>query len=513
MRALSLLFVAALVWLPRPAQAVDFQLRGRTALQINMQHNAVDPLLSFLPASLAASLFDSESGNYDTQYLLAWLELRGAVTFMDRISIVATLDTTAVTWEYFGGPTGSAQWTGTEEPAFDGLSGADALAQAAFVREVYAEAVLGARQEVHLSLGKHRSQVLGGFFYDDYGLEAMGQWDFWSKEEYLAFARGYAVLPYRYLPDTDIDLLLVGAEVVLRDLLFQSIRVGAFYLRDRENAIHDLVRQGHATDLLANDLTAQGLDAYFAAGSADAPVDLGTFYLEGTLDLNIGIFHGLVALQVGRGEFPVPPEQDLGRGPGPRERPRANGPPARPRGSNDGGDVQYRGVDFLGHLALGEMVFAVAPKVSVTPYVLSISGLEQSDAGEAGRFTVFCSLVPYVKGYATILLTGGFGELYSGREQELLGMGTGGLVALGASINADPGPRVSLGLSGTLLGSNRSSDPFVHGNYGVELDSVVKVALWSGFQAHGEVDLLIPGDYFPSREVMVVGLAGVRGAF
>ncbi len=305
----------------------------------------------------------------------------------------------------------------------------------------------------------------------------------------------------------------MGGEVALRDLLFESIRVGGFYLRDRGNAIHDLLRQGHATDLLADEMTAQGLEAYFSDGSTDAPVDLGTFYLEGTLDLDIGIFHGLVALQVGRGEFPVPPGDAAGQTAAPGSGPRPDGPPLRPVSGAEAGPMQSREVDFLGHLALAEMVFAVLPGISVTPYLLSISGLEQGSAGEAGRFTGVCSLVPYVKGYATILLTGGFGELYSGRNQELLGMGTGGLAALGTSINADVGRRVSLGLSGTLLGSNRSSDSFVHGNYGVELDSVVKVALWPGFQAHVEVDLLIPGDYFPTRDVMGVGVAGVRGAF
>ena len=78
-------------------QGADFQMRVRTALQATGQYNAVDPLLSFLPADLADSLFAADSGNYDTQYLLAWLQVRGALTLANKVSIVATLDSTAVT--------------------------------------------------------------------------------------------------------------------------------------------------------------------------------------------------------------------------------------------------------------------------------------------------------------------------------------------------------------------------------------------------------------------------------
>ncbi len=504
MRAICIAtFLSLALLTPAGAVGADFELRIRTALQANGQHNAVDPLLSFLPPDLAASLFASESGNYDTQYLLAWLQVRGALTLADRVSIVATVDSTAVTWEYFKGPSGEASLTPEEGPLYDGLSGSDALEKVAFVREFYVESVLGNEQQVFLSAGKRRSRLLGGFFYDDYGLDGSASWDFWSHEALVAQVKVFAILPYRYLPETDVDLLITGGELRLKDMLFESIAIGGFYLRDRGGAVHFLLRQGHATDLLATNQVPEGLNVYLTEDPAESSVDLGTMWLEVRLDLSVAIFHTLVALQIGSGEFPIQgqPPDAFGRPPYGKE------PWESWKSTGTGG------VDFQGHLALIEAIFPVVSGVSVTPFLLSVSGVDHEKASKDRRFTAFLSLIPYVQGYATIFLTGGFGELYSGRDVELLGMGTGGLAAVGTSMRADIGSRVSCGASVALLGQNRPDQGFFGGQYGFEVDSHVTVALAAGLVARAELDILAPGDYFPSDSAMVVGIAGVRGEF
>jgi hypothetical protein len=485
------------------AHGADFQLRVRTALQANGQHNAVDPLLSFLPPDLAASLFASDSGNYDTQYLLAWLQVRGALTFADRISFVATVDSTAVTWEYFEGPSGDADFTAGESPSFDGLSGTEALEKIAFVREFYVESVLGKEQQIYLSVGKRRTQLLGGFFYDDYGLDGSVAWDFWSHEALVAQVRGFAILPHRYLPETDGDLLIAGGELRLKDMLFESIAIGGFYLRDRGGAVQSLLRQGHATDLLAARQVPEGLNVYLSDSPGEAPVDLGTMWLEVRLDLSVAIFHSLVALQVGSGQFPVQAQKREQRSPGRRGEPPRQSQPS----------PQSSSVDFQGHLALVEAIFPVVRGVSLTPFLLTVSGVDHDQATQDRKFTSFISLIPYVQGYATIFLTGGFGELYSGRNIELIGMGTGGLAAVGTTMRADLGARVSCGFSAALLSQNRPDLGFFSGHYGVEFDSHVSVALGQGLLARGELDLLLPGEYFPSDSAMVMGIVGVRGEF
>jgi hypothetical protein len=499
---IALICTLATLTLPS-AQGADFQLRVRTALQANGQVNAVDPLLSFLPADLAASLFATDSGNYDTQYMLAWLQVRGALTFADRVSVVATVDSTAVTWEYFEGPTGAAEFTADESPLFDGLSASEALEKVAFVREFYVESVLGKEQQIYLSAGKRRSQLLGGFFYDDYGLDWSVAWDFWSHEALVAQVRAFAILPYRYLPESDGDLFIAGGELRLKDMLFESIAIGGFYLRDRGGAVNSLLRQGHATDLLAAQQVPEGLNIYFSESSGEALVDLGTIWLEIRLDLSVAILHSLVALQIGSGDFPVQGQKRGRRSPG-----EGGEPPPQPELSSE-----LSGVSFQGHLALLEAIFPVVKGVSVTPFLLSLSGVDHDQASMDRKFTSFISLIPYVQGYATIFLTGGFGELYSGRDIELIGMGTGGLAAVGTTVRADFGPRVSCGLSAALLSQNRPDQGFFGGHYGIEVDSHISVALGAGLLARGELDLLVPGEYFPSDSAMVMGIVGVRGEF
>ncbi len=484
------------------ADGADFELRARTALQATGQHNAVDPLLSFLPPELATSLLSAQSGNYDTHYLLAWLQVRGALTLADRVSIVGTIDSTAITWEYFAGSTGDAEFTSSQTPLFDGLSGAEALEKAAFVREFYLESVLGSRQQFLVSAGKRRTRLLGGFFYDDYGLDASLAWDFWSHEDLVAQFKAYAILPYRYLPETDSDLLIAGGELRLKDMLFESVAIGGFYLRDRSGAIHSLLRQGHATDLLAAQQVPEGLNIYLSDSPGTPPADLGTVWLELRLDLSVAILHSLVALQVGSGQFPEQGQQRGSDAPlPPGEAAWQQQPPVSRR------------VEFQGHLALLEAVFPVARGFSITPFVLSVSGVDHQQASQERRFTAFLSLIPYVQGYATIFLTGGFGELYTGRNIELIGMGTGGLAAVGTAMRADLGSRFSCGLSAALLGQNRPDQGFFGGHYGTEFDSHASLALSAGFSARAELNLLVPGNYFPAESVMVVGTAGVRGEF
>ncbi len=383
------------------------------------------------------------------------------------------------------------------------MSGTEALEKIAFVREIYVESVLGSEDQLFLSVGKRRSRLLGGFFYDDYGLDGSVAWDFWSHEALVAQVRAFAILPYRYLPETGDELLIAGGELRLKDMLFESIAIGGFYLRDRGGAVQSLLKQGHATDLLAAQQVPEGLNIYLSDSPGAAPVDLGTMWIEVQLDLSVAILHTLVALQIGSGEFPVqgPKQEQPRQGPGgaPQQQALPTTEPSK--------------VDFQGHFALVEAVFPVVRGVSITPFVLSVSGVDHDQATLDRRFTAFISLIPYVQGYATIFLTGGFGELYSGRDIELIGMGTGGLAAVGTTMRADLGSRVSCGLSAALLGQNRPDQGFFGGHYGVEVDSYIAVALGAGLLARGELDLLVPGDYFPSDSAMVVGILGVRGEF
>ncbi len=492
--ALCLAFLAAS---PQPAQGADYHFSSRSALLATMQRNAVDPLLSFLPSQLSQELFGTESGAYDSHYLLAWLQVRGAVTFADRVSLVTTLDSTAVTWQYYGGTTGDAEFVGGDEsPSFDGLDGGEALEKVAFVRELYAEAVLGDEGALSLSLGHRRTRYVGGFFHDDYGTGAAAGWDFWTGGAWTATLTASATMPYRYLPEIRPNLLLSQVSVALRDPLFESVEVGVLFLRDRAGIVHGQLRRGRAMDLLANAHYQEAIDTWMAA-DAELPVDLGTLYGEMRLDLSFAVLHGLAALQWGKGHHQPPPP---GRAPRPG--------PGTPAG--DGGETT---LTLAGHMVLAELMITAGEAFTVTPFVLSVSGLSGPLAQDENRLSVFVSLVPYVSGYATIALTGGLGDFYSARSADLLGMGTGGLAATGIAVNADFGERVSYGASLALLGSNRPADSHFGGSYGVELDNRVAIELGAGFQAHLELDLLLPGDYFPGSELMVVGTGGVRHAF
>ena len=471
-----LLLMAALLACPPQASAVEFDLRGGYTFRGYFERNTIDPFLSYLPRQFADKVLDLSSGTFDSNYLLLFAYAQTSLSFADRLSLVANLDTSVLT---FNSADDSAGSTSDSAFLFDGFTIGDAARRVAFLREVYAELALGDNMEFMASLGKRRTILLGGFLYDDYGFQAGVDWDFWSEGGCTATASLELLLPDHYWNRVDFDVLVTHASLSLKDFFFQSLHIGLVWVNDRAGLIGDMLRSATATDLLA--VQKYDLALLLSAVDYTSKANLYTAYATAEVDLEIVRVSGMFALQWGSGAT-----QLVG---GPNE----------------------KAVDLEGYMAIAQAAFDLYKGVEVTPFIMTVSGISIPRALNH-HYTGFISLVPYVQ-HASIFFSGGMNQQLTTRDYALVGVGGAGVSAVGLSATFESEKLVEYEQSLTLLSTNRPADSFFSLNYGVEFDNTLTLHFFDALNLVAEIDMLFPGEYLPGDKTILRGIIGVEGTF
>jgi len=320
--------------------AAEFDFSGGYALRVYGEKNNIDPVLSFFPKMLLDDM--GGSSTYDLYYGLLWAYARMGATFGDSVSLVSTVDSGVMTWQFDDSAT-------DPQPAFDGMSFQDAAKSAVFVREAYLEWGLGDNLEFIATAGKKRTRLLEGLYYDDFGFTAGFTWDFWEGFGSTAEAAARVLIPYHYFDDVSTDLMVTDLSVSLREFPFDSLTGGVIWARDRADLTVSMVTEVLATELAAN----QAWQQFFNVASADfsADMDVYTFYGSASLCLGDFLLSGLFAAQWGSGDV------------WPAEPPPGVAVPKPKRASIDA------------HLASVELTAPVSSRVTLTPFLLLVSGM------------------------------------------------------------------------------------------------------------------------------------------
>lgn len=455
--------------------AAEFDFSGGYALRLYGEKNNIEPVLSFFPQKLLSDV--GGASTYDLYYGLLWAYGRMGVSFGDSVSLVTTVDSGVMTWQFDE----SAE---DPQPAFDGMSFGDAAESVVFVREAYLEWGAGDNLELIATVGKKRTRLLDGLYYDDFGFTAGFTWDFWEGFGSTAEAAAQVLIPYHYFADVSTDLLVTDLSVSLREFPFDSLTGGVMWARDRADLTVSMVTEVLATELAANQAWKQFFEVASTEFSAD--MDIYTFYGSASLYLGDFLLSGLFAAQWGSGD--VWPSE-----------PPPGGPVPKPiRASIDA------------HLASLELAAPLSSTVTLTPFLLLVSGRTPGNTGSV-EFTQFMTLVPYVEHLSIFL--GGMNQLLTRREFGLLGMGSGGVTATGLQAEYQLSERLQFGQAVALLSTNRPRDSAVEGNYGVEVDNSLRLNLVDALEVKMEFDVLFPGDYFADDVPVLKGIAGLEGSF
>ena len=467
--------MAVVIGLSGEVRGAEFDFSGGYALRVYGEKNNIDPLLSFFPQKLLSDM--GGASTYDLYYGLLWAYGRMGVSFWDSVSLVSTVDSGVMTWQFDD----SAQ---NPQPAFDGMTLKAATKNMVFVREAYLEWGVGDNLEMITTVGKKRTRLLDGLYYDDFGFKAGFAWDFWEGLGSTAEAAAQVLIPYHYFDDVTTDLMVMDASLSLREFPFDSLTGGVIWTRDRADLTVSMVREVLAAELAAN----QAWQQFFNVAAADFTGDMDVYTFYGAARLSLGDFmlSGLFAAQWGSGDVV---------------------PASPPEGVVVPKPKQAR-IDA--HLTSLELEAPLSSRVTLTPFFLLVSGMTPGKTGDF-EFTQFMTLVPYVEHLSIFL--GGMNQLLTRREFGLLGMGSGGVSATGLLAEYRLTDRVQYGQSAAVLSTNRPRDRMLQGNYGVEVDNTLRVHLVEALEMKLEFDVLFPGDYFTEDVPVLKGIAGLEGSF
>jgi len=475
--------VAILLFLlaaPAQSSAADFDIKGGYSFRGYFEKNTIDPFLSYLPAGFVKKAYNLSSDALDSNYLLMFAYSRMSLSVADSFSLVTSLDSGVVTFN-------PSDEEAEASLLFDSLTFMDALEQVVFLRELYLEWGLGTNYEFLATLGKRRTVLLDGFMYDDYGFVLGAGWDFWASGGSTATVSASVIIPYRYWGDLNLDLLLSHAALTLKDFFFQTIEAGFIWLNDRAGLTSKMLHSALTTDMLAMKnwdmaMLQSGLEY---TGSAN----IYTVYGHASLDLEVLELKGTFAMQWGSGHSQW------------WFTPWWSSEPVSPEGSKP--------ISLEGYMAVAEADISVYNGVTLTPFVLAVSGISLPRA-TLRQYTAFTSIVPHVK-YASIFFSGGMNQMLTNRDFALIGIGGAGASALGLAVQYELEDKVGYQQSLSFLSTNRPRDSFLSLNYGVEFDNILTVQFFEAFCVVAEIDILFPGEYFPSDRPILRGILGVEG--
>ena len=456
----------------REAWSADFEIKGGATFRGYLERNNLDAFFSFLPPPLAEGLFGYSEEDRDSQYLLLWAYARGALTVADRASFVLSADSGVWTWQ-------PGDDTYSHGIALEGMDPKEGAKKIVFVREAYAEWGIGEDYELLLSVGKRRTVLLDGLYYDDYGFAASVDWRIWEGQGSSLRTIATALVPYHYWDEFDADLLVSDVKFALSEFPIDTVTVGFMWTRDRAGLGASMIQDILLSDSMsvANWEMAANLSGVVFGGNLNTY----TFYGSATLDLGIAELTAVYAMQWGRGRIgPLKAET-------------------------------WKDTRLEGHLLYLDVGIEILPSLEVMPFFLLASGVTPETAPDF-RFTHFSSLVPYFP-HVSIFFSGGLNASLTNRQFGLLGVGSAGVSAAGLLAAFSHGDWITVTQAATVLSSNRPKESLVSGNYGLELDTSISFAFWDGVTARLEFDVLFPGDYFTADDPVFRTIAGLDAEF
>jgi len=461
------------------ATAADFGISGGYVLRERSEWNMADPSLLFLPPKVKALLGEDVSA-VDSHHLVLWAFVRGVANFGNLVSTVASLDTTALSFDLAGdGPVSASD--ADSRLLSDGRLVEDTARDAAFVRELYADVVVGPAQALLLSVGKRRLPLLEGLVYDDYGVSAEAQWDFLSSEAGNWSLDALALLPQRTLGQLDASLLVAGGSLAWALPGLLAAKAGALWARDRCGLVSGMMQ-----DMLALELMARG--RYWSGASVLERPLLGrsgivTLHASAEADLGLASIRLLGAVQVGDVTL---------------------------RNAETGKETSGRAA---GTLLLAEAPINPVHDLKLVPFLLRVSGARKGQWTNDRQLGSFVTLSPLFS-RAAIFLGGEMNPALSQPDFRLLGLGARGVSAAGLELSGTLFDRLRLAHSSTVLGNAREGDGLASAEYGVELDTAAVMTVTDWLDLRAEFDVLVPGEFFPEDSPPMFRLyCGMEGMF
>ena len=229
-----------------------------------------------------------------------------------------------------------------------------------------------------------------------------------------------------------------GAVLSWKDITLGGITLGAFWMRDRNGTLAEMVRNLIVAEMMDADKwwKAAALDGRTLAGESDLLTAHASLQLEaGWLTL-----HALLARQWGSMS-------------------------AHAAGRSNGFDA-----DAAGWLALLEAPAQPLDQLTLTPYLLVATGTGPQPDSASRTLRSFVTLMP-VSSRAAILMGGELNPLLHQPEYQMLGLAARGVSAAGLDVRFDPLPGLSVAHSSSVLGYALQDDTLFAPKYGLELDT------------------------------------------
>lgn len=359
------------------------------------------------------------------------------------------------------------------------------------VREAWAGAVLGRNDFALVRAGRQRFTIGDGFVHDDWGLGVQASFDLGQLGPSWELAAS-AFYPTRELPAGDgwvSPVLAVRADYL--PSLFEHAGFFAAFFRDRADAGVELVRAGLAeAGALRLAALSPGTLAY--AGEArrlavllDRPLgsdaDLGWVGTSGSLRLGGARLDWTGALAVGTLAL-----RDVEL--------------VESAGAVTAATVT-RDVDVLGELAWLRLRVHAARGLQLGGFLLFLSGdappLERLRQGQAGRYGGFFGVNPFVTA-TNLFFAGGASESFASRQASWPGVNGRGVAAPGLTASWDGPAGVGVDARAAYLVAPEAG-PYGGRVYGPEVDLQISASPWPWLTLTAEGDVLLPGDFFPSR--------------
>lgn len=374
------------------------------------------------------------------------------------------------------------------EPALDdatlaseGLPLAEVLTTGTFVRELFAEAQLGAAL---VGLGRRRHQVGAGLVYDDFGtgltLALDGERAFdrplRADAALLAVGRTFAELEtpnvlfslgVEYLPSVFEWIGMFGAAFVDRsgalDDVFRSAAAESII---RAPALGPIAKQDLLTRTFERDMPSSGYTGYFGVDGRLLPA--------GGLSVRATALYAMGVVDV-----QVTPDRRVS-------------------------------LDLGGWAAQATVDYGVGERMGIGAFAFGLSGdevprfLEQ----ERSEYAAFVGVAPYWT-WTGLFFSGGVAQsFYAGRAS---GAGVNGHGVFGGGASWEWSNDWSLAqVKAAYLRAMAPSPPPPFGGggstYGTETDLRVELFIQEWMTLAGEVDVLLPGDFFPRGDVALRAL-------
>ncbi len=352
----------------------------------------------------------------------------------------------------------------TTDVTMNGNLVGDELGALAPVREL--SITLG-DEPASLELGRFRASVGNGLVYDDFSNGARARVSLGKlRGELLASTLGADL-------SSNLDpLLALDARYELG--FFQTVGFFAAYAHDQSGPLSDVLRSALAQRRLSEPAR---LDALFSDDRGNGQI----VYLGVNTQLMLGA--GLLVradVVLSAGQFSV-----------------------RSPLASDATQTLHDNVKLRGGLANLELHESVSDAIDLSAYAFAISGDDAPTGKGSEAYHGFLGLAPYWA-WTGLFFSGGFHQGLLPNRASLSGIGGHGVLGLGPGVALHEGAASYEARAIYLQAlSDALPAPFGGGGrtYGFEVDMRARIKLSGGIAWWSELDVLLPGNYFPVQSV------------